>query len=152
LSWHDSLFGYRIGSPRETLAMDRRDDARHVPKCRVIETAFTWGDDRRPETPWEETIILELHVRGFTIRHPDVAVEHRGNFAGLASPAIIDYLIGLGVTAVELLPINATVSDRHLAQRGLSNYWGYNTLGYFAPDPRFLPAGSIAAFKTAVKR
>ncbi|HZT88821.1 MAG TPA: glycogen debranching protein GlgX [Stellaceae bacterium] len=152
LIWHDSLFGYRVGSPRETMAMDRRDNARHMPKCRVIETAFTWGDDRRPETPWEESIILELHVRGFTVRHPEVPVEHRGNFAGLASPAVLDYLIGLGVTAVELMPIHAAVTSRILADQGLVNYWGYDTLAYFAPDPRFLPAGSIAAFKTAVKR
>jgi isoamylase len=152
LRWGDAVFGYRVGSQREDLSFDRRDNARNVPKCRVVEPAFTWGEDRRPQTAWEETIILELHVRGITIKHPDVAAAHRGTFAGLASPAMIDYLVGLGVTAVELLPIQAAIDDRHLIERGLVNYWGYNTFGYFAPDPRFLPTQSIAGFKTAVKR
>jgi isoamylase len=152
LRWGDSVFGYRLGSPREDLSFDRRDNARHIPKCRVVEPAFTWGEDRPPQTPWEETIILELHVRGITIRHPEVAPAHRGTFAGLASPAMIDYLVGLGVTAVELLPIHAAIDDRHLIDRGLVNYWGYNTIAFFAPDPRFLPTPSIAGFKTAVKR
>src|SRR6185437_16614842 len=102
--WSDALFSYRVGSLREDLSFDRRDNARNVPKCRVIEPAFTWGEDRRPQIPWEETIILELHVRGITIRHADVAPAHRGTFAGLAPPAMIDYLVGLAVTAVELLP------------------------------------------------
>jgi glycogen operon protein len=152
LRWSDALFGYRVGSQRENLSFDRRDNARNVPKCRVIEPAFTWGDDRRPQTPWEETIILELHVRGITIKHPEVDPVHRGTFAGLASPAMIDYLVDLGVTAVELLPIHASIDDRHLIERGLVNYWGYNTIAFFAPDPRFLPTQSIAGFKTAVKR
>jgi glycogen operon protein len=146
------VFGYRVGSPREDLAFDRRDSARHVPKCRVVETAFTWNDDHQPHTSWEETIILEMNVRGFTIKHPAVEMHDRGTFAALASPAIIDYLVELGVTAVEFLPVHTVVSDRHLASRGLSNYWGYNTIGFFAPDPRFLPGGAIAEFKTAVKR
>jgi isoamylase len=150
--WSDVVFGYRVGSPREDLAFDRRDSARHVPKCRVIETAFTWNDDHHPHTSWEETIILEMNVRGFTIKHPAVEMHDRGTFAALASPAIIDYLVELGVTAVEFLPVHTVVSDRHLASRGLSNYWGYNTIGFFAPDPRFLPGGAIAEFKTAVKR
>src|SRR6266404_1357785 len=152
LRWGDAVFGYRLGSPREDLSFDRRDNARNVPKCRVVEPAFTWGEDRRPQIPWEETIILELHVRGITIKHPDVELAHRGTFAGLASPAMIDYLVGLGVTAVELLPIQAAIDDRHLIERGLVNYWGYNTIGFFTPDPRFLPTQSIAGFKTAVKR
>jgi glycogen operon protein len=118
----------------------------------VVEPAFTWGDDRRPQIRWEETIILELHVRGMTIKHPEVAPPHRGTFAGLVSPVMIDYLVGLGVTTVELLPIQASIDDRHLIERGLVNYWGYNTIGFFAPDPRFLPTPSIAGFKTAVKR
>jgi isoamylase len=150
--WSDVVFGYRVGSPREDLAFDRRDSARNVPKCRVVETAFTWNDDHPPHTSWEETIILEMNVRGFTIKHPAVEMHDRGTFAALASPAIIDYLVELGVTAVEFLPVHTVVSDRHLASRGLSNYWGYNTIGFFAPDPRFLPGGAIAEFKTAVKR
>jgi isoamylase len=150
--WSDVLFGYRVGSPREDLAFDRRDSARHMPKCRVVESAFSWNHDRHPRTSWEETIILEMHVRGSTIRHPAVIERDRGTFGALASPVVIDYLIELGVTAVELLPIHAAVSERALIERGLSNYWGYNSIGFFAPDPRFLPAGSIAEFKTAVKR
>jgi glycogen operon protein len=152
LRWSDVVFGYRVGSPREDLSFDRRDSARYVPKCVVVESAFTWNHDRQPRTSWEETIILEMHVRGFTIGHPGVAERQRGTFAALASPAVIDYLIGLGVTAVELLPIHAAVSERPLVERGLVNYWGYNTIGFFAPDPRFLPAGAIGEFKTAVKR
>ncbi len=129
-----------LGSPREDLAIDRRDNARFIPKCRVIETAFTWGEERRPQIPWEETIILELSVRGITKRHPGVDPEYRGSFAGLASPAMIDYLVELGITAVELLPIHAAVDERHLVENGLANYWGYNTIGFFAPDPRLLSA------------
>ncbi len=150
--WSDVLFGYRVGSPREDLAFDRRDSARYMPKCRVVESAFTWNDDHPPRTSWEETIILEMHVRGFTINHPALRERERGTFAALASPAVIDYLVELGITAVELLPIHASVSERMLAERRLTNYWGYNTLAFFAPDPRFLPAGSIAEFKSAVKR
>ncbi len=152
LRWSDAVFAYRVGSPREDLAMDRRDNARFIPKCRVIEPAFTWGEERRPQTPWEETIILELSVRGITQRHPGVDPEHRGSFAGLASPAMIDYLLELGVTAVELLPIHAAVDDRHLIDNRLTNYWGYNTIGFFAPDPRLLSTESISGFKTLVKR
>src|ERR1700704_4192841 len=150
--WSDVVYGYRVGSPREDLAFDRRDSARHVPKCRVVETAFTWNDDRQPHTSWEETIILEMNVRGFTIKHPAVDMHQRGTFAALAAPTVIDYLVELGITAIEFLPVHAAVSDRHLVSRGLSNYWGYNTIGFFAPDPRFLPGGVIAEFKTAVKR
>jgi isoamylase len=150
--WSDAVFAYRVGSPREDLAIDRRDNARFIPKCRVIEPAFTWGDERRPNIPWEESIILELSVRGITKRHPGVDPEYRGSFAGLASPAMIDYLLGLGITAVELLPIHAALDDRHLVEKGLVNYWGYNTIGFFAPDPRLLSVESIAGFKTMVKR
>jgi glycogen operon protein len=152
LRWSDALFGYRVGGPREDLAIDRRDSARYMPKCRVVESAFTWNHDHAPRTSWEETIILEMHVRGFTMNHPAVNPRERGTFAALASPAVIDYLVELGVTAVELLPIHATVSDRHLADAGLTNYWGYNSIGFFAPDPRFLPEGAIGEFKSAVKR
>ncbi|HEX5452539.1 MAG TPA: glycogen debranching protein GlgX [Stellaceae bacterium] len=152
LRWGDVLFGYRVGSARDDLTFDRRDSARNMPKCRVVDTAFTWESDRAPRNSWEETIVFEMHVRGFTISHPAVREQMRGTFAALASPPIIDYLVGLGVTAVELLPVHASVSERSLVDRGLINYWGYSTIGFFAPDPRFLPAGSIAEFKTAVKR
>ncbi|MBV8121306.1 MAG: glycogen debranching protein GlgX [Alphaproteobacteria bacterium] len=152
LRWSDVVFSYRVGSPREDLALDRRDNARFIPKCRVIEPAFTWGDERRPQIPWEETIILELSVRGITKRHPGVDPDYRGSFAGLASPAMIDYFLELGVTAVELLPIHAALDERHLVEKGLANYWGYNTIGFFAPDPRLLSTESISGFKTMVKR
>jgi isoamylase len=152
IRWSDAHFGYRIGSSREDLSFDRRDNARVMPKCRVIDTAFTWDDDRRPGTAWSETIILEMHARGMTMRHPGVDPARRGTFAGLTSPPVIDYLLQLGITAVELMPIQAFVDDRHLVQHGLGNYWGYNTIGFFAPDPRFLSEGFISGFKTAVKR
>jgi isoamylase len=150
--WGDALFGYRVGSQRADLSFDRRDNARQIPKCRVVEPAFTWGEDRRPQIPWEETIIVELHVRGITIKHPGVDPAQRGTFAGLVSPPMIDYLVELGVTAVELLPVHASIDDRHLIERGLVNYWGYNSIAYFAPDPRLLATNSIAGFKTMVKR
>jgi isoamylase len=152
LRWADADFAYRLGGPREDLAIDRRDNARFVPKCRVIEPAFSWGEEHRPQIPWEETIILELSVRGITKRHPEVSPEHRGTFSGLASPAMIDYLVGLGVTTVELLPVHAALDERHLVDRGLANYWGYNTIGFFTPDPRLLATESIAGFKTMVRR
>ena len=122
------------------------------PECRVIEPAFTWGQDRRPQIPWRKRSSLELHVRGITIKHPDVDPVQRGTFAGLASPAMIDYLVELGVTAVELLPIHASVHDHHPTEPRLANYWGYNSIAYFAPDPRLLATNSIAGFKTMVKR
>ncbi|HTZ36981.1 MAG TPA: glycogen debranching protein GlgX [Stellaceae bacterium] len=152
LQWSDVVFGYRVGGPREDLGFDRRDSARYMPKCRVVEPAFTWRDDRAPQVAWEETIVLELHVRGFTMLHPEVNPGQRGTFAAMATPAVIDYLAELGVTAVELLPVHAAVAERHLVQKRLTNYWGYASIGFFAPDPRFLPGGTIAEFKTMVQR
>jgi isoamylase len=152
LQWNDAVFGYRVGSPREDFGFDRRDSARYMPKCRVVEPAFSWRHDRSPQTAWEESIILELHVRGFTMLHPEVDERQRGALPALATPAVIDYLVGLGITAVELLPVHAGVSERSLVQHRLSNYWGYNSIAFFAPDPRFLPGGTIAEFKTVVQR
>jgi glycogen operon protein len=152
LRWTDAHFGYRVGSPREDFSFDRRDNARGMPKCMVIEPAFTWDGDRRPATPWEQTIIFEAHVRGMTMRHPGVDRARRGSFAGLAMPAVIDHLVQLGVTAIELLPVQAFVNDRHLIQNGLTNYWGYNTIGFFAPDPRYLSTGLVDEFKSMVRR
>ena len=152
LRWSDAHYGYRVGSAREDLSFDRRDNARGMPKCRVVDTAFTWDEDHRPHVPWEETIILEAHVRGMTIRHPGIDAGRRGTFSGLAAPPMIDYLLQLGVTAIELLPVQAAVDDRHLAQHGRGNYWGYNTIGFFAPEPRFLSHGFISDFKTTVMR
>jgi isoamylase len=154
IRWSDAHFGHRVGARRERddLTFDRRDSARVMPKGCVVDSAFTWGDDRPPNIAWEETVILELHVRGMTMRHPDIDPAQRGTFAGLAAPPIIDYLHRLGVTAVELLPVHAFIDDRHLVQQGLVNYWGYNSIGFFAPEPRFLASHSIAEFKTTVKR
>jgi glycogen operon protein len=152
LRWHDALYGYTVGHKREDLSHDRRDSAPSVPKCRVIDPAFTWGDDRRPSVPWHDMVIYELHVRGFTMRHPGVAESQRGTFAGLASAAAIDYLKRLGVTTVELMPVHACIDDRRLVELGLRNYWGYNTLGFFAPEPLYSASGSSKEFKTMVKR
>jgi glycogen operon protein len=152
LRWHDALYGYSVGHKREDLSHDRRDSAPSVPKCRVIDPAFTWGDDRRPSVPWHDMVIYELHVRGFTMRHPGVAESQRGTFAGLASAAAIDYLKRLGVTTVELMPVHACIDDRRLVELGLRNYWGYNTLGFFAPEPLYSASGSSKEFKTMVKR
>ena len=152
LTWVDAHFGYKIGHAKDDLSFDKRDNARHMPKCRVVDTSFTWGEERRPRTPWEETVIMETHVKGFTQRHPGVDTARRGTFAGLVAPPVLDHLVRSGITAVELLPIHHFLNDRHLTQRGLTNYWGYNSIGFFAPDPRFLSSGQIEEFKTTVKR
>jgi glycogen operon protein len=151
IRWSDALFGYRVGDKRGDLAPDRRDSASGMPKCKVIDPAFTWGGDRRPDVPWHETVIYELHVRGFTMRHPDVPDPLRGTYAGLACAPVVDYLQRLGVTTIELMPVQAFVDDRHLIERGLRNYWGYNTIGFFAPDARYSASGKVAEFKTMVK-
>jgi glycogen operon protein len=150
--WHDALYGYAIGSRRGDLSFDKRDSAPYMPRCRVVDTAFSWGDDRRPAIPWNEMVVYETHVRGFTMRHPDIADGLRGTYAGLASEPAIAYLRRLGVTTVELMPVHAFVDDRHLVERGLRNFWGYSTLGFFAPEPRYSATGSADEFKTLVKR
>ena len=122
-----------VGDPEADLSFDERDSAPFAPLAVVIDTAFTWGDDRPPRTPWHKTLIYELHVKGFTKLHPEVPEPLRGTYAGLASEAAIRHLTSLGITAVELLPVHYFLHDRHLIERGLSNYWGYNTLGFFAP-------------------
>jgi len=151
LQWSDAHFGYRVGSPKEDLAFDRRDSAHGMPKCRVIDSAFTWGDDRPPRTPWHDTVIYELHVKGFTQLHPDVPAQLRGTYAGLSVAPVVEYLKQLGITAVELMPVHAFVDDRQLVERGLRNYWGYNSIGFFAPDARYSASGHIGEFKTMVK-
>ena len=137
LRWDDAVYGYRIGDPDEDMSRDDRDSAPFVPKCRVIDPAFPWGHDRPPGTPWNRTVIYECHVKGMTQLHPGIPEEVRGTYLGLASDPVIDHLLSLGVTAVELLPTHQAVADRHLVERGLTNYWGYNTIGFFAPDARF---------------
>jgi isoamylase len=151
LKWHDSHFGYRIGHRNEDLSFDRRDSAPGMLKSVVVDHAFTWGADRAPHTPWHRTIIYEVHVKGFTIRHPEVPAELRGTYAALGTAPVIDHLTNLGVTAVELMPVHAFIDDRHLVERGQHNYWGYNSIGFFAPEPRYSATGSINDFKTMVK-
>jgi isoamylase len=152
LKWDTALFGYRIGSSKGDLSFDRRDSASFMPKSCVIDPAFTWGRDRTPGIPWDRTIIYEAHVKGLTARHPHVPAELRGKFGGLAHDGVVDYLRNLGVTAIELLPIHAFVDDSHLLEKGLSNYWGYNTISFFAPDPRYMASPFVNEFKEMVAR
>lgn len=152
LRWTDAHCGYRPGTAREDLTFDKRDNARNMPKCMVVEDAFTWGSDRPPQVPWSETILYEAHAGGFTRLHPQVAEPLRGTLAGLASRPVIEHLRSLGITALELLPVQSFADDRYLVNKGLQNYWGYSPLGYFAPDPRYLGPGGVAEFKTMVLR
>ena len=155
IRWSDALFGYPIGHPDADLVRDQRDSAHGLPKCVVVDPAFSWGNDTPLRTPWHKTLIYELHVKGFTSTHPHVPPEMRGTYAGLTCPPVIDYLHSLGITAVELMPVQQFVADKHLVDRGLTNYWGYNSIGFFAPDAR-LTSGNVLGqqvheFKTLVK-
>jgi isoamylase len=149
--WHDALFGYRIGHADGDLSFDRRDSASYMPRCKVVESAFSWGDDRRPQVAWHDTVIYEAHVRGLTMQHPAVPTPLRGTYAGLSCAPVVEYLQRLGVTTLELMPVHAFVDDRHLLERSLRNYWGYNTLGFFAPDQRYSASGKVNEFKTMVR-
>ncbi len=154
IEWHDAVFGYQIGHPDADLSFNPTDSAPYVPKCVVVDEAFTWGGDRPPQVPWSDTLIYEAHVKGMTMRHPDVPPHLRGTYLGLASDAILDHLLSLGVTAIELLPVHHFAVDRRLRDIGLTNYWGYQTLGYFAPDPRYATGNrgqQVDEFKTMVK-
>jgi isoamylase len=151
IRWSDAHFGYRVGNKQEDLSFDRRDDAAGMPKNRVVDSAFTWGADAPPRIPWHETLIYELHVKGFTMCHPDVPAHLRGTYAALATAPIIEYLTRLGVTSVELMPVHSFVDDRQLVERGLRNFWGYNSIGFLAIEPRYLGTGTIREFKTMVK-
>jgi glycogen operon protein len=146
----DVVFGYRRGSSKGDLSFDRRDSARAMPKCRVVEPAFTWGPERLPNTPWSQTVIYELHVRGFTKRHPEVPEALRGTFAGLGAPRLVEHLVDLGITAVELLPINTIVDEPHLSDAGRRNYWGYNSVNFFSADHRLHSRRAAREFKTMV--
>ncbi len=150
LKWSEALFGYTIGHPDDDLSFDERDSAPFVPKCKVIDPAYTWGREQRVDVPWDKTIFYETHTRGFTMRHPSVPDEVKGTFAGLMVDDVIKHIKGLGVTSIELLPIHAFVNDQHLLEKGMTNYWGYNTLAFFAPDPRYLAHGKISEFKEMV--
>ncbi|KND03017.1 glycogen debranching enzyme GlgX [Spizellomyces punctatus DAOM BR117] len=152
LVWDDSLFGYQIGHPDKDLSYDERDSAPYMPKCRVVDTAYTWGRERRPEIPWEKTVFYETHVKGFSQRHPAVPEHLRGTYAGLGHSAIIEYIKSLGVTSVELLPVHFFIDDKYLLDNNLVNYWGYNSIGFFAPDPRYSASNRIEEFKEMVAR
>ena len=149
--WSDALYGYTVGSKREDLSFDRRDSAPGMPRCKVIDPAFTWGEDRRPDIPWHEMVIYEAHVRGLTAQHPEVPPPLRGTYAGLACAPVIDHLRRLGVTSVELMPVHAIADERRLIGRGLRNYWGYNSISYFAPEGRYCASGKVNELKTMVK-
>ena len=151
LRWSDAHFGYRVNGAREDLGFDRRDSARGMPKSRVVDDAFTWGDDRPPRTPWDKTIVYEMHVKGFTQMNARVPSAFRGTVAALGLPQVIEHLVRLGITAVELLPVHAFLQDRLFLERGVSNYWGYNTLCFFAPEIGYLATGLPGEFKTVVR-
>jgi isoamylase len=155
IRWSDALSGHVIGHPEQDLVPDPRDSAGGLPKCMVVEPAFTWADDRPPRTPWADTVIYECHVKGMTMRHPDVPGPLRGTYLGLASEPILQHLRSLGVTAVGLLPVGHFVTERLLSEGGMVNYWGYNPIGYFAPDVRYATGRfgqQVTEFKTMVKR
>jgi isoamylase len=153
LRWDESVFGFRTGQGDDTF--DECDSAAHAPLAAVVDPSFTWGEDRPLRTPWHETLIYELHVKGFTARHPGIPEHLRGTYLGLASEPAIQHLVSLGVTAVELMPVHHHLDEWHLVKRGLTNYWGYNTLSYFAPDVRFAvsasPVECVREFKMMVR-
>jgi len=152
LRWSDVLYGHRLGTVRGDLSFDRRDSAAAMPKSVVVDDAFNWGDDRPPNVPWDQTVIYEAHLRGLTVRRSDLVPRERGTFAALADPPMIEHMLRLGVTAVELLPIHAYLQDRFLVEKGLRNYWGYSTLSFFAPEPAYLSSGQLDEIRVAIRR
>ena len=154
LVWNPACFGYTLGSSDEDLSFDERDSAPFVPKAVVVDSGFDWHRGAAPRVPSDRTIIYETHVRGYTRLHPAVAERHRGTFAGLATPQVIEYVKSLGVTTVELMPIHMFLNDGHLLEKGLTNYWGYNSIAFFAADPRYFadPSRGVQEFKEMVAR
>ena len=152
LRWSDAAFGYRLNSARADLSFDRRDSAPGMLKAVVTDESFYWGDDRPPNVPWPDTVIYEAHLRGLTMRCDGIRPHERGTFAALANESVIDHLRRLKITAVELMPIHAFLQDRHLLEKGLSNYWGYNTLGFFAIHPKYLMRGASNEMRIAIRR
>jgi isoamylase len=153
--WHDSLFGYNVKSPKKDLSFSNTDSAPYVPKGVIVDPSFDWQDDKAPKCPYHETIIYEAHVKGLTKLHPEIPEEIRGTYAAVAHPVMIEHYKKLGITAVELMPVHQFLNDRHLQDKGLSNYWGYNSIGYFAPDVRYSSSGvcgeQVLEFKNMVK-
>jgi glycogen operon protein len=152
LHWTDALAGYRVGHGKADLSFDRRDSAAAMPKAVVIDDAFNWGDDTRPDRPWSDTVIYEAHLKGVSACRQDLRANERGSFFALADPAFIEHLLRLGVTAIELLPVHAFAQDRFLVQRGLRNYWGYSTMAFFAPEPSYLSKGMLNEMRVAIRR
>src|SRR5712671_4199815 len=150
LQWNDALFGYTIGHPDKDLSFDERDSAPYIPKARVIDPAFTWGNLRRKRWPWPQTLIYETHVKGFTKLNRRLPEALRGTYSGLGHADSIEYLTKLGVTSLELLPVHAFIDDRYLVEKKLRNYWGYNTIGFFAPEPRYMATPFANEFKEMV--
>lgn len=154
LKWDPAIFGYHLESA-DDLTFDERDSARFVPKCVVVDPDFDWhGEPGRQPVPWDHTILYETHVKGFTNRNPNVPEKLRGTYAGFGTKDVVDYVKSTGVTSVELLPIHSFVDDSHLLDKGLTNYWGYSTIGFFAPDPRYASdvANSLREFKEMIAR
>ncbi|MBV9758088.1 MAG: glycogen debranching enzyme GlgX, partial [Alphaproteobacteria bacterium] len=154
LTWDPAIFGYQMESG-DDLTFDERDSAPFVPKSVVVDPNFDWrGEPGRVTAPWDRTIVYELHAKGFTKQHPGVPEHLRGTYAGLGSPAVVDYVRSLGVSSVELLPVHTFVAEGPLVEKGLTNYWGYNSIGFFAPDPRYAAdvANSLREFKEMVAR
>jgi len=155
LKWDPAVFGYKVGDPAADLSFDERDSAPFMPKCVVVDPDFDWRREARwHPVPWDRTIVYETHVRGYTRLHPNVPEHQRGTFAGLACKDVVDYIKALGVTTVELLPVHTFINDSFLLERGLTNYWGYNSIGFFAPDPRYAAdkAKTLQEFKEMVAR
>ncbi len=152
LQWDDSVYGFDLTDPEQDLSYDTRDSAAYVPRSVVVDERFDWRDDQPPQTPWSQTVIYEAHVRGLTRLHQAIEPGCRGSFAALASDPVVAYLQSLGVTAIELLPIHAFIDDHFLVKKGFTNYWGYNSIGYFAAEPRYLSSGDRNEFKAMVRR
>jgi isoamylase len=154
IDWSDDLFGYTVGDPEQDISFDTRNSTSAMPKSVVVDPSFTWQDDRPPRTPWNRTVIYETHVRGMTMQHPGVPPNLRGTFLGLASDPIVDHLLGLGVTAVELMPVHHFVADRNLVAKDLTNYWGYNSIAFFAPHVGYATGAlgeQVGEFKSMVR-
>jgi isoamylase len=155
LQWDPALFAYKLDDPAKDLSFDERDSARFMPKCVVVDPNFDWArEQKRRHVPWDRTIVYETHVKGFTKLHPSVPENERGTYRGLSHPDVIGYIKSLGVTSVELLPVHTFINDSFLLERGLTNYWGYNSIGFFAPDPRYAAdaATTLQEFKEMVAR
>ncbi|MBX9696346.1 MAG: glycogen debranching protein GlgX, partial [Cyanobacteria bacterium] len=155
VSWDASLYGYTLGNKKEDLSFDKVDSAPYAPLCAVVDDSFNWGNDTPPSIPWHKTVIYEAHPKGLTVLHPDIPEEIRGTYSAVASDPIIRHLKSLGITAIELMPIHHRADDHHLIVNGLTNYWGYNTLAYFAPDLRYARhdgvANAVQEFKMMVR-